>query len=102
VASVAGKMLLSQNQKRMNTVRGTGRNRREEIAQNDTGGEPTKQDLGFGKLGCPRRERSPVGSSDMTPTLVLTEALAFVVVKKFCWRAVSKNSKEASKSSLSM
>ena len=50
VASVAGKMLLSQNQKRMNTVRGTGRNRREEIAQNDTGGEPTKQDLGLGKL----------------------------------------------------
>jgi len=27
----------------MNTVRGAGRNRKREIAQNDTGGEPTKQ-----------------------------------------------------------
>jgi hypothetical protein len=34
----------------MNSVRGTGRNRRGEIAQHDTGGEPTKQDLGLGKL----------------------------------------------------
>lgn len=34
----------------MNAVRGTGRNRRGEIAQNDIDGEPTKQDLGLGKL----------------------------------------------------
>jgi hypothetical protein len=34
----------------MNAVRGMGRNRRGEIAQNDTGGEPTKQGLGLGKL----------------------------------------------------